>query len=221
MSEAVQPLQVETLSLGPIGTNCFIAWRQGSDRCVVVDPGAEADRVLDTLRERGLAADAVLVTHCHWDHIGAVPAVARALGVPVYMSALEAQVLENPADYAPAQFGPYEPYSPDVLLEGNESFTLAGIEFATLHLPGHSPGTIGFLVREPAPVLFVGDVIFQDSVGRFDLPFADGPTLFASIRGMFDLLPDETVLHPGHGPSTTIGRERAHNPFVREFAGNS
>lgn len=222
---AAVPVDVQTLSLGPIGTNCFIANVAGDRRAVIVDPGAQGDRVIAAVRARDLTVEAVLITHCHWDHIGAVAPVARELGVPVYMSRIEAPVLEDIGSYAPEQFGPYESWKADELLDGGERLELAGMQLEVIHLPGHSPGTMGFYAEGVAgddggafqspPVLFVGDLIFQGSIGRSDLPFADGDVLLESAAMLLERLDDATVLYPGHGPDTTIGRERQHNPFLR------
>jgi glyoxylase-like metal-dependent hydrolase (beta-lactamase superfamily II) len=212
---------VHTIPLGPIGTNCYIAHASDSDQCVVIDPGADAPTLIPLIEEKKLTPVAVLVTHCHWDHIGAVAPIARKWDLPVYMSRLEAPVLEDIDSFAPAQFGPYENHRADHLLDGGERLKVAGMSFEGVHLPGHSPGTIAFYIageEERAPILFCGDVIFQDSIGRYDIPFADGPTLFESLRLLLDRFADDTVLYPGHGPQTTIGRERLRNPFLRNLA---
>lgn len=212
--ETSQGLQVRALPLGPIGTNCYVV-TVGGERAIVIDPGADPEQVLEAVRTEHLQVEAVLVTHCHWDHIGAVAPVARGLKVPVYMSRLEAPVLENIEQFAPAEFGPYEPYTPEHLLDGGERLDLMGTSIEVLHLPGHSPGTMGFYL-EP-DTLFVGDLIFRGSVGRVDLPYADGAQLLDSARHIFDRFDDETVLYSGHGPATTVGHERRTNPFLRDL----
>lgn len=219
-------LDVATLSLGPIGTNCYVVRRAGENAAVVIDPGAQAQRVIGHVREHGLGIEALLVTHCHYDHIGAVAQVARVLQVPVYVSAIEAPALRDPDLFAPGmQIAAHEP---EHELDGGEHLSLGGIGFDVLHLPGHSPGTMGFLVPgtpdaggeswlQP-PVLFVGDVVFAGSIGRYDLPFSDGQVLFDTIRQLMDQLDGATVLYSGHGPATTMGRERASNPFLLQLA---
>ena len=222
------PLTVHTLPLGVIGTNCYIAHRADSSQAIVVDPGDQADKVLALLSEHSLTAEAVLITHCHWDHIGAVAPVVQATGASTWMSEIESPIVEERInDFVPPGVGPFETCPIDHKLSGGEEFDVAGITVRAIHLPGHSPGTLGFLVDGiPAedgtwsspPVLFVGDLVFLDSVGRVDLPGADGAQLVQSVRLLLDTLDDATVLYPGHGPNTTLGRERTSNPFVAPIA---
>ncbi len=218
-------LDVDALSLGPIGTNCYLAREAGSTHAFVVDPGAESDTILRIARERGVSIDAILVTHCHWDHIGAVAALARETNAPVWMSAVEAPVLEDPSKFPMDGPAPIEPATVDHRLDGSERIEVAGVAIDVLNAPGHSPGHLVFLVDgirdasgdgyESPPVAFVGDVIFQGSVGRTDLPFADGATLAQSLATLSARLAPETVLCSGHGPVTTMAAELASNPFLR------
>jgi hydroxyacylglutathione hydrolase len=197
---------VDIYALGPTQTNCYVV-RAGEDstEAVVVDPGYE-----------GLTPDvrvaAILVTHCHWDHLGGIAALAEASGAPVYMPEREAQVLENPQLFYPDQ--PIRPYTPDVRLQGDETFEVAGLTFDVVEVPGHSPGHVAYATED---ALFSGDVLFAGSVGRTDLPFADWNTLLDSIRMLLDRFPPETVVYPGHGPPTTLAAERARNPFLAEL----
>lgn len=197
---------VDTYALGPTQTNCYVV-RATTDasEVVVVDPGYEGLQP-----EQDVAA--ILVTHCHWDHLGGIAALAEASGAPVYMPEREAAVLENPQAFYPGQ--PIRPYSPDVRLQGDETFEVGGITFETLSVPGHSPGHVAYLTDD---ALFSGDVLFAGSVGRTDLPFADWDQLVESIRLLFERLPPETVVFPGHGPQTTLGAERERNPFLAEL----
>ena len=197
---------VDTYALGPTQTNCYVV-RATTDasEAVVVDPGYEGLQP-----EQDVAA--ILVTHCHWDHLGGIAALAEASGAPVYMPEREAAVLENPQAFYPGQ--PIRPYSPDVRLQGDETFEVGGITFETLSVPGHSPGHVAYLTDD---ALFSGDVLFAGSVGRTDLPFADWDQLVESIRLLFERLPPETVVYPGHGPQTTLGAERERNPFLAEL----
>lgn len=212
-------LQVHGLQLGAIGTNCYIAHIAGETDAFIVDPGDDADSIVAVIDELGLTPVGVLVTHCHWDHIGAVAPIASRYSIPVWMSSIEAPVLEeNINDFVPAGVGPFETHPVDHRLDGGETFELAGIPIRTIHLPGHSPGTIGYLVDGEPPMLFIGDLIFAGSVGRVDLPFADAEQLVASIKHLLDTLDDETVLLSGHGQPTTLGQERSSNPFVGPIA---
>ncbi len=218
-------LDVDGLSLGPIGTNCYLVREAGSSHAFVVDPGAQAGDILRVAAEREVTIDAILVTHCHWDHIGAVAELARETGAPVWMSATEAPVLEDPTQFPIGGPEPIEPANVDHRLDGGERIEVAGIAIDVLSTPGHSPGHLTFLVDgirdgdgdgyDSPPVAFVGDVIFQGSVGRTDLPFADGDSLAATLETLRARLDPATVLCSGHGPVTTMERELASNPFLQ------
>jgi hydroxyacylglutathione hydrolase len=211
-------LDVEMLTVGPIGENCFLFRREGADRLLVVDPGEEAERILATIEATGAEAEAILLTHCHFDHIGAVAPVAKATGAPVYCPEIEVPVLADIMAFVPWEgFGPYESYEADEVVRGGETLELAGLEIDVVFTPGHSPGHVTYAVRGE-PALFSGDVLFQGSVGRVDLPGGDGPTLLASIGRLLESYPDETVVHPGHMGLTTLGAERATNPFLGSLA---
>jgi glyoxylase-like metal-dependent hydrolase (beta-lactamase superfamily II) len=211
-------LDVEMLTVGPIAENCFLFRRQSSDRLLVVDPGEEAERILAAIAETGAELEAILLTHCHFDHIGAVAPVAAATGAPVYCPEIEVPVLADIMSYVPWEgFGPFESYEADETVSGGETLELAGLELDVVFTPGHSPGHVTYAVRGE-PAIFSGDILFQGSVGRVDLPGGDGPTLLASIGQLLDSLPAETVVHPGHMGSTTLGAERATNPFLGSLA---
>ncbi|HEX5929536.1 MAG TPA: MBL fold metallo-hydrolase [Solirubrobacterales bacterium] len=206
-------LDVEMLTVGAIAENCFLVRRQGSDRILVVDPGEEAERILAAAKEMG-EVEAILLTHCHFDHIGAVAPVAAATGAPVYCPQIEVPLLADIMAFVPWEgFGPYESYDADETVAGGETLELAGMELDVIFTPGHSPGHVTYSVRGE-DAIFSGDVLFQGSVGRVDLPGGDGPTLMQSIRTLLDSHPDETVVHPGHMGITTLGAERASNPFL-------
>ena len=209
------PLAVESFVLGPAEENCYLVrTEQGAPEAVVVDPGDDAEQLRSALSRGGARCAAILVTHCHWDHLGAVADLAEATGAPVYMSRVEAPVLEAADDfYAPLGMH-VRPYTPNVRLEGDETFEAAGIELQTITVPGHSPGHLAFHAEG---CLFSGDVLFAGGVGRTDLPGGDWATLLASIRALLERFPPETVVYPGHGPSTTLGAERSRNPFLAEL----
>jgi hydroxyacylglutathione hydrolase len=211
-------LDVEMLTVGPLGENCFVARAPGSDRVAVVDPGEEQERILAAIEEMGAEIDAILLTHCHFDHIGAVAPLARASGAPVYCPQVETPLLANIMSYVPVPgLGPYEDYEADETVSGGESLELAGLTFDVIATPGHSPGHVTYSVRGE-DAIFSGDVLFQGSVGRVDLPGGDGPTLLASISTLLDAHPPETAVYPGHMGVTTLGAERATNPFLAELA---
>jgi hydroxyacylglutathione hydrolase len=211
-------LDVEMLTVGPVAENCFLVRREGSDLVLIVDPGEEAERILAKLEEIGGKAEAILVTHCHFDHIGAVTPVAEATGAPVYCPQIETPILSNIMAFVPWEgFGPFEDYEADETVAGGETLELAGLEIDVVFTPGHSPGHVTYSVRGE-DAIFSGDVLFQGSVGRVDLPGGDGPTLIMSIRKLLDSHPDETTVYPGHMGTTTLGAERATNPFLAELA---
>jgi len=205
-------------TVGPVQENCFVARREGADRALIVDPGDEADRILTAVDELGVGVDAILLTHTHFDHVGAVAPVARATGAPVYCPELETFVLADINRFVPfAGFGPFEDYDADETVAGGERLQLAGMDIEVLHTPGHSPGHVTYAIEEEG-ALFSGDVLFQGSVGRVDLPGGDWPTLLESIRGLVEGYPEETTVYPGHMGITTLGAERRSNPFLTELA---
>ncbi len=214
-------IDARMFTVGPVQENCFVVRQQGSDRAVIVDPGDEADRILKAVSDLGIeTVEAILVTHTHFDHIGAVAPVAKATGAPVYCPELETRVLQNIMDYVPwPGFGPFESYDPEHTVKGGETLELAGVDFEVLFTPGHSPGHVTYAVKD-ARALFSGDVLFQGSVGRVDLPGGDWPTLLQSIESLLDAYPEDTTVYPGHMGVTTLGRERATNPFLQELATN-
>ncbi len=211
-------LDVGMFTVGMVQENCFLVRAAGSDRAVIVDPGEEAPRLLAAIEEAGVTLDAILLTHTHFDHVGAVAPVARATGAPVYCPRLEVPVLQDIMAFVPwPGFGPYESWDPEHTVAGGETLELAGLTFDVVFTPGHSPGHVTYSVRAEA-ALFSGDVLFEGSVGRIDLPGGDGPTLMRSIAELLERFDDETVVYPGHMGVTTLGRERTTNPFLTQPA---
>ena len=205
-------------TVGPVAENCYVFRRDGSDRALIVDPGEEAPKLLNAIEQLGVTLDGILLTHTHFDHVGAVAPVARATGAEVWVPKLEKPVLADIMRFVPwPGFGPFESWDAEHTLEGGEKLELAGFEIDVVHTPGHSPGHVTYSIADEAAV-FSGDVLFQGSVGRTDLPGGDWQTLLDSIRSLIDSLPEETRVYPGHMGLTTLGAERATNPFLAELA---
>jgi glyoxylase-like metal-dependent hydrolase (beta-lactamase superfamily II) len=208
-------LDVRAFTVGPVQENSYIV-RSSSDasRALLIDPGDEPDRLTQAIESLGVEVEAILITHCHFDHIGAVAPLARVTGAPVYCPQIERPVLADVMSWVPPGFGPFESYEADVTLSGGERLTLAGIDIEVLFTPGHSPGHLTYAVPG---ALLSGDVLFQGSVGRVDLPGGDWATLERSIGSLLQSYPTDTVVYPGHMGVTTLGRERDSNPFLAEL----
>jgi glyoxylase-like metal-dependent hydrolase (beta-lactamase superfamily II) len=211
-------LDVREFTVGPVAENCYLVRKAGADRALIVDPGDEAERILAAVDGLGVTVDGILLTHCHFDHIGAVAPVARDTGARVWCPEIEVPVLADIMSFVPfAGFGPFESYDADETVSGGERLSLAGLEIDVLFTPGHSPGHVSYSIPD-GEALFSGDVLFQGSVGRTDLPGGDWGTLLESIRGLVEGHPEQTTVYPGHMGITTLAAERATNPFLAELA---
>jgi glyoxylase-like metal-dependent hydrolase (beta-lactamase superfamily II) len=211
-------MDVRMFTVGPVAENTYIFRRDGSDRALIVDPGDDAPKLLNVIEQLGVTLDGILLTHTHFDHVGAVAPVATATGAEVWVPKLEKPVLADIMSFVPwPGFGPYESWDAEHTVEGGERLELAGFDIEVVFTPGHSPGHVTYSLRDEGAI-FSGDVLFQGSVGRTDLPGGDWSTLLESIRGLIDELPDETRVYPGHMGLTTLGAERATNPFLAELA---
>jgi hydroxyacylglutathione hydrolase len=209
------PLAVDRYELGPIGTNAYVVRRdRNATEAVVVDPGGDAARLRLELARSGASCAAILITHTHWDHLGAVADLAEGTGAPVYAPEIEKTVVERPSDYYAGVGVPLRGWTPEHTLSGGDTVTVAGIAFEVTHVPGHSPGHLAYFADG---CLFSGDVLFAGSVGRVDLPFGDWDTLLDSLRMLIERYPPETAVYSGHGPPTTLGDELARNPFLAEL----
>lgn len=205
------------LPLGALQTNCYVLSNQAGE-CIVFDPGAEGERLVQWLKENQLRPLAILLTHAHFDHIGAVEQVREAFSVPVYLHQAEAEWLTNPALNGSARFqlGEVSGQPADHLLTDEASLTIGGFSFQLFHTPGHSPGSISYFFEE-GNVVFAGDALFMGSIGRTDLPGGNHEQLIKSIHDHLLSLPEEVIVLPGHGPATMIGDEMERNPFLNGF----
>jgi hydroxyacylglutathione hydrolase len=205
-------------TVGPVAENTYLFRRDGSDSALIVDPGDEADKLLGAIDALDVTLEGILLTHTHFDHVGAVAPVANATGAEVWVPEKEAFVLADINSFVPwPGFGPFESYDAEHTLAGGERLELAGFEIDVLFTPGHSPGHVTFSIPDEEAV-FSGDVLFQGSVGRTDLPGGDWGTLLESLRTLVEALPAETAVYPGHMGITSLGAERATNPFLAELA---
>lgn len=211
---------VRCYSVGPIQENAyFVRADAEADSALLIDPGEEPQRLLDAAQALGVQVEAILITHCHFDHVGAVAPLARASGAPVYCPRIETGVLADIMKWTMPGFGPFESWRAEQTVAGGERLRLAGMDVEVLFTPGHSPGHVTYAISTGSgPVaLLSGDVLFEGSVGRVDLPGGDWATLERSIAELMRRFPRETPVHPGHMGATTLGREWDANPFLAEL----
>jgi hydroxyacylglutathione hydrolase len=213
-------LDVRAFTVGPVQENAYIVRADVQEsRAILIDPGEESERLLEAARGLGVQIEAILITHCHFDHVGAVAPMARATGAPVYCPELERGVLADIMSFTMPGFGPFESYEADHTVKGSERLNLAGLDIDVLSTPGHSPGHVSYSLSDHR-ALFSGDVLFQGSVGRVDLPGGDWTVLERSIGELMTGLVGETLVYPGHMGVTTLDRELDSNPFLSELRGS-
>ena len=211
-------MDVRAYTVGPFQENTYVLRADGSDRAIVIDPGDNGEQLLDAIEKLGATVEAILITHTDVDHVGAVAPLAKATGAPVYCPKLEVDRLADIMGHVPIEgIGPYEGYEADETVEGGETLELAGLRIEVVATPGHTEGHVTYVFPDEG-VIASGDVLFQNSVGRTDRPNGDHQTLLASIATLLERCPDETLVLPGHMGTTTLGREKATNPFLAEIA---
>jgi len=205
-------LIITSHTVGAFQENCYLVVDDESGRAVLVDPGAEGERLVDVVRRSGAELDAIWVTHAHLDHVGGLAAVRRVWDVPIYLHPADAQLYQNASRQAAAYGLPFEdPPAPDRELADGDTVRVGTLAFRVMHAPGHSPGLVVF---HGQGVALVGDLIFAGSVGRTDLPMSNPAHMHDSLERAAASLPPETLLYPGHGRATTMAAELRSNPFL-------
>lgn len=208
-------IDVRAFTVGPVQENAYLVRADAqATRALMIDPGEEPQRLLDAAVALGVEIEAILITHCHFDHIGAVAPVARATGAPVYCPEIELGVLADIMKWTMPGFGPFESWQAEHTVKGGERLRLADMDIEVLFTPGHSPGHVTYAIDG---AMLSGDVLFQGSVGRVDLPGGDWETLERSIGILMSRFERDTVVYPGHMGVTTLGREWDTNPFLAEL----
>jgi len=211
-------VDIRAYTVGPFQENTYVLRADGSERAIVIDPGDNGEQLLEAIEKLGATVEAILITHTDVDHVGAVAPLAKATGAPVYCPRLEVDRLADIMGHVPIDgIGPYEGYDADETVEGGETLDLAGLRIEVVATPGHTEGHVTYVFPDDG-VIASGDVLFQNSVGRTDRPNGDHQTLLDSIATLLERCPDETLVLPGHMGTTTLGREKATNPFLAELA---
>lgn len=208
--------EITAIPLGDFQTNCHVVRIPGSDACWIVDAGFGPQPLIEHVERAGLEPEAILLTHAHADHVAGLDAVRSRWPVPVWLHEAERGFCSDPMlNLAAAMCLNVSVAEPDRWLRGGETLELAGTKWRVLHAPGHSPGSCVFL-HDDSGTAIVGDTLFAGSIGRIDFPTSDPEAMRRTILETLMGLPDATTIYPGHGPATTIGRERASNPWVRQ-----
>lgn len=207
-------LYIEVIPVGEIGTNCCIVKNKKSNEGFLIDPGAWAEEIIGRIEDEGVLLNAILLTHGHFDHIMAVNKIREKYRAEVYAGEKEAKLLSEPSLNASQVVGsPYIVNTPEHLLREGDKIELAGVEISVIETPGHTIGGVCYYIKEEG-ILFCGDTLFMESIGRTDLPTGSGPELLRSVREKLSVLPEDVVAVPGHGPKTTIGYEKRNNPYM-------
>lgn len=195
-------------------TNCYVTYHINTKEAIVIDPSDQAIMIEQYLKKNDLVCKAILLTHGHFDHIMAADELANMTGAAIYAHELEEELLANASLNLSSRFGRGYEIKPDVLLKDQEELTLANMNIRIIHTPGHTQGGVCYYFTEYQE-MFTGDTLFLESIGRHDFPTGDGPTLIHSVQTKLMTMDEDIIVHPGHGPATTIGHEKQYNPYLR------
>lgn len=206
-------LKVDQYVVGMLQTNCYVAGNTDTKECIILDPGASGKKLAEKIRKDGYTPTAILLTHGHFDHVGAAQTLAEEFGVKIYAHEAEESTLTNPDKNEGWMIGVNESYQADIYLKDEQELKLAGFTIKVLYTPGHTEGGCCYYLPEEG-VLFSGDTLFAQSVGRTDFPGGSMSQIVRSIQEKLMVLPDDTIVYPGHNDITTIETERKYNPYL-------
>lgn len=201
------------MTVGPVQTNCYIVNKEGSSSCIVIDPGEEAEKIAAYIGKKGLKNEGILLTHGHFDHITGISGLLSLVGGKVYAYETERELMMDPRQNGSVMMGYELAMEPEHLLRDGQVLNIAGMDFKVIHTPGHTKGSCCFYSEEDK-ILFSGDTIFMESVGRTDFPTGNARELMDSIRNKVLSLPPDVMIYPGHGPETDVAYEMANNPYA-------
>lgn len=211
-------MEIKSFVLGMVSTNCYVYWNRDTKEAIVIDPAAQSEVIEEYLKKENLLPKAILLTHGHFDHIMAASALASTYGIPVYASKHEVELLEDPnLNLGQVLAGISVSLIPDKLVEDNQILNLIGVNLQVIETPGHTKGSVCYFVKEEN-ILFSGDTLFRESVGRSDFPTGNGKQLIESIKEKLFPIGDQVTVYSGHGPATTIKYEKENNPYLNEDA---
>ena len=206
-------MKINHYVVGPVQTNCYVVINEDTKECFVIDPGASAKQLAERIRKDELTPVAILLTHGHFDHAGAAEELAKEFDVKIYAQEAEKDTLANPQKNVSWMMGGSETYHADEFLKDEQEVEFAGFKIKVLHTPGHTEGGCYYYIADE-DVVFTGDTLFAQSVGRTDFPGGSMSQIVRSIKEKLMVLPDDTTVYPGHGDPTTIETERMYNPYL-------
>lgn len=209
----MKQIKIEQYVVGMVQTNCYVAFNTKTKEAIIIDPADQAEKIQEKITEKGIRPVAILLTHGHFDHIMAVETLASVYKVPVYAHTEESDILKNSSLNLSTMAQREVSIEPDVKVKDNQDLVLAGFHIQVLHTPGHTKGSACYYI-EDEEVLFSGDTLFQESVGRTDFPTGSSVEIVRSIKEKLAILPNNVQVYPGHEGATTIGHEKMYNPFI-------